>query len=109
DATCGACNPGYAFDTEMGRCVEVPANCDPGATASILDACTALSRTCTETSETTARCGECRDGYLEEGGVCVPIRTCVDEMCATMNRECTPATDTSHASCGACLPGYEAM
>jgi len=62
-------------------------------------------RTCVEATDTQpARCGACRAGFIERGGVCVAIATCESLNCGAVHRQCL--VDGVEAACGGCLEGY---
>jgi len=119
DATCGACQPGYAASGTS--CVANPqANCVPEALDSILDVCTGRLQECVTLAEG-AMCGACLSGTELDstGNACLPSALCGDGICGELEfcyypqiggppacaaRQCgaNQAYDEGSGSCMAC-------
>lgn len=103
DARCGRCLPG---SEEIGtECI--PRTCSPDdPVGSILMQCVSEFRHCVEPGDgEEAYCGECFPGFLEDRGVCRPVRTCEDLGCFHAMRRCKAAEASADAVCGACRAG----
>jgi hypothetical protein len=108
DALCLAlCDHGLIWDADGGLCGPAPeANCQEGASGSLLEPCAQSHRLCVEV-DSGATCGACLGGYLEEDGACRPVLTCAEADCQSQHRDCQAATQASDAACGACMAGYQ--
>ncbi len=109
DATClQSCDEGFVWSNE-GTCdpVILP-NCTPGKPGSLAAECEAKHRECVA-SESTAQCGDCLGGYIDEAGSladCRPVATCESLDCAIQNRICIDETPMADGACGNCLSGF---
>jgi len=108
DAFCLAeCDPGWLWNADSHGCVE-QTNCTCGNDdeCGVRIGCQEQNRACVEEGDS-AHCGDCLEGYLEEEGQCLLVRTCEQVGCVGLHRQCAPAGPHSHARCGGCLVGYE--
>lgn len=109
-AQCGDCEQGYTDEAGALQQCRVIVNCGDGQEGSILADCVAANRGCLEAADG-ARCGDCANGYTDEGGTlqqCRAVQDCAAVGCAAEHRTCTLPADHADASCGGCLPGYRA-
>ncbi|MCP4593071.1 MAG: hypothetical protein GY842_20240 [bacterium] len=106
DARCiEECEPYWLWSFEDEKCRE-RVNCDDGAPNSIFQECQDAQRQCMDAA-TTAQCGDCLDGYVDQGGACREAETCASLDCAAQSRDCEEATGNNDAVCLDCLDGYQ--
>ncbi|WP_242343473.1 variable surface family protein [Anaeromyxobacter terrae] len=107
DATClPSCDVGFVWNSVAARCDPDPnATCAASEPGSILGACVGAYRACVEDG-TSAHCGGCLEGYLEESRTCRPVKTCDSAGCTANHLSCTPPGPHADAVCGGCAPGY---
>ncbi len=98
------CEENHLWNSVTGKCDFIKNNCQPGKMNSIRDSCATTHRKCLETEEG-AECGKCMEGYKEENGTCVLIKTCENINCASRNRICIP-NGADDAECGRCFGEY---
>ncbi|MFH1810709.1 MAG: hypothetical protein ABIJ09_18350 [Pseudomonadota bacterium] len=109
DAVCVEdCESGYRWDSGTGQCEIIHSSCDPGTADSILDSCEALHMHCVSAGDLAA-CIGCQAGFVladsaDPTAGCRAVVDCDTLGCAASDRSCVPATDSSDAHCGDCLP-----
>ncbi len=108
DTTPVDCAPGFARLVEGGECTALPPTCESGVNGSILERCAAEQRQCFQDARG-AVCGNCLAGFVEENGACRPVTTCSQLSCSDEGRDCVDAGPHRDATCGACLPGTDAL
>jgi hypothetical protein len=103
DAACGGCKEGWVDNG--GTCFVT--SCNPAEPGSIVALCAGIRRAC-DASATSAACGACLPGNLEDAQhICRELRSCdpQDLDCAGKLRSCEGSLPTQ--SCGACVPGAQ--
>ncbi|MBI4508285.1 MAG: hypothetical protein HY698_01530 [Deltaproteobacteria bacterium] len=99
------CRKGFVLSDGGTACVLAPASCSPSTPGSISAKCEEEHRACLPLPGS-ARCEGCLNGYREEAGACVAVKTCVDLDCAAENRTCLAEASHVDASCAGCVEGF---
>jgi len=78
--------------------------CLPDDPSGIAEQCAATSRVCVQEDGAPASCGQCIEGYAENGsGACTRLVTCEELGCAELMRICVG--ELPMQSCGDCVQG----
>ena len=95
----------YSETPLEGECAKmIGTNCNSdGSDSSILGQCETEHRSCEMIDPSTAKCGDCENGYVEVSGICELEKTCDMLLCGEDHKECI---ESPNASCGECLDGF---
>ncbi|MFT3926512.1 MAG: hypothetical protein QM778_28465 [Myxococcales bacterium] len=102
DATCGACEGGYAWNPDQRRCVAIP-SCDASAPGSLVQTCARSNQRC-DASGGEAKCNGCIDAAELKDGKCV-VNSC-DALASSCLAPQVCTMDSSGAHCSGCADGY---